>query len=733
MIKRYVCVRQADITDCGAACLATVARAHGLRIPIALIRQYAGTDRLGTNVLGLVEAAQRLGFEARGVRGSVEALTQVPLPCIAHVIQAGLLHYITILRVTPRTVTIADPARGIVRYPVEQFREIWSGVLVLLVPGPTFRRGSACSGRRRGLLLLLRQNRFLLFETLLATVFLTLLGLSTSLYLRVMLDRVFTVKDHFLFRWLSTGLFLLVLIRAALGAVRGTLSAYVSRAVDLSLMLNYYRSVLAMPLQFFEARASGEILSRLADAVKVRTMICSSTLTLLIDAATMAASFVVLLSFNSSLALTALLVVPVIAVVLCVVSRPLRRAQRSAVEMAAELQSRLVENVAGITTIKALRTERKEGQRAEAALARLLRQTFGATLWGVASGTSGEIVMSLTLVSLLWSAGWMVLAGNLTIGQLVACYSILLFMLQPLGRLADLNQQIQDAWIAAERLYEILELQPERAGDQGKFVLPPGIPAKIDLQQVAFRYGTREPVLREITLAVQPRSFLALVGESGSGKSTLARLLMRFYDPQAGHIKIDGHDLREISLDSLRSQIGYVDQDAFFFSGTIEDNLMLGDHRGNTDAAVIAIRMVGLEDFVSRLPQRLQTKVGERGLTLSSGQRQRLALARALVADPPILVLDEATSHLDPDAERHILRLLLNLKQRKTIIMIGHCLALASHADLIAVLRDGRIVEQGTHEELIDARGPYWLLWQSSTGEAGAPGDTAGFLAAQSI
>jgi len=733
VMKPHCCVRQTDITDCGAACLATVAHTHGLKIPLALIRQYAGTDTRGTNILGLVEAAQRLGFEARGVRGSVEALTQVPLPCIAHVVQAGLLHFVTILRVTARAVTVADPACGIVRHPIDRFKSIWSGVLVLLVPTRTFQRVDACSGRRRGLLLLLRQNRFLLFEILLATVFLTLLGLATSLYLQVILDRVLVSRDRSLLGWLSAGLVVLVLIRASFGAVRGTLLAYVSRAVDLSLMLGYYRRILDMPLQFFETRASGEILSRLADAVKVRTMICGSTLTLLVDTATIVAGFAVLLCFNGRLALSVFPVVPLMASTLYAVSRPMRRAQRSALELAAELQSRLVESIAGIATIKAFRAEKKEGHKAEAGLVCLLRETFGATLWGVTSGLSGEIVASLTIVSLLWSAGWMVMAGELTVGQLVACYSILLYLLQPVGRLADLNQQVQDAWIAAERLFEILDLQPEGAESSGKLVLTHDLQGRVELQEVGFRYGTRDPVLREITFTIPPRSLLALVGASGSGKSTLARLLLRFHDPQAGQVSIDGHDLRDLNLQSLRSQIGYVDQDAFFFSGTIEENLMLGTQGRDADAAFRAVCAVGLEDFVLRLPQRLGTRIGERGLTLSAGQRQRLALARVLVSDPPILVLDEATSHLDADAERHILCLLQKLKQRKTIVMIGHRLGLARHADRIALLSGGRILEQGTHEELLDARGAYWSLWQSCSEGPGVFDNTAGRRAALSI
>jgi ABC-type bacteriocin transporter len=713
MFKPRVCVRQNDITDCGAACLATVARTHGLRVSIAVIRQLAGTDKHGTSVLGLVEAAQRLGFEARGVRGGLEALGQVPLPCIAHVVQDGLLHYVTILKVTIRSVVVADPARGIVRRPLSRFKAMWTGILILLVPSQSFQPGDQCLGRQRGLLQLLRQNRFLLFETLLATLFLTLLGLGTSLYLQVVVDRVLSHGDRLLFYWLSAGFMILVLTRASFGAIRGALSAYVSRAVDLSLMLDYYRRVLAMPLRFFETRASGEILSRLADAVKIRTMICNSALTLLVDTATMAAGFAVLFSFGGRLAF------PVLGLVLCMitalyaVSRPLRRAQRSILECAAELQSRLVESLAGISTIKAFRAEESEGRKAETMLVRLLRHSFRASLWGMASGASAEVATSLAIVCLLWSAAWMVIAGQLTVGHLVACYSVLLYMLQPVSRLADLNQQMQDAWIAAERLYDILELPHEREKDTGS-PLASAIPeGKIELRDVGFRYGARKPVLSGITLSAEPRSLLAIVGESGSGKSTLARLLLRLHEPQVGQIKIDGHALYELSLDSLRSSIGYVDQDAFLFSDTIEENLTLGDTRRSKDAVLNAIRAVGLEDFVLGLPQRLETPVGERGFTLSAGQRQRLALARVLVSDPPILILDEATSHLDLAAERRILELILRLKQRKTIVMIGHQPRLSRHADRIAVLGAGRILEQGTHEELVDAHGSYWSLWES--------------------
>jgi ABC-type bacteriocin transporter len=715
LLKGYICVRQHDISDCGAACLATVARTYGLKMPISTIRQFAGTDRRGTNVLGLIEAAGHLGFEAKGVRGNINALAQLPLPAIAHVLQGSISHYVVIHRVHSRGVVVADPAKGIVAYSNDEFARIWTGVLVILAPSATFRIGEASAGPWRRFARLLEPHDFLLAETLMASLFLMLLGLGVSLYIQLLVDRVLVNRDWSMLRWLSLGLIAVIVFRAAFGAVRSALLAYISQKVDVSLMLEYYRHVLRLPMGFFDSRQTGEIISRLGDAVKVREVISGTTLSLMVDTATMAAACLVLSLYSLKLVALSMLMLPALALAIYSINRPLKRAQRSTMEEAASLQSYLVESLSGAATLKALGAEDRAGFKTEKRIVALLMNLFRATMWAATSGAAAELITGVGTVAVLWVAGSMVMKGQLTVGQLVAFYSILAYVLQPMLRLVGANQLVQDAIIAADRLGEILDLDDEFKEQTAKIELPPEPRGDIKFTNVAFRYGTRQQVLYDIDLDIPARSTIAIVGESGSGKTTLAKLLLRFYDPIAGQVTLDGYDMRDLSLDSIRSAIGYVDQDMFLFSGTIEENLRLGNPTAKMERLIDCVRDAGLEAFINGLPARYDTYIGERGVSVSGGQRQRLAIARALVPDPRILIFDEATSNLDPQTERALQATIEKLKRDKTIIIIAHRLSTVRSADQIVVLDNGRISEKGTHEELLRTRGRYREFWSAQT------------------
>ncbi|HKS27702.1 MAG TPA: peptidase domain-containing ABC transporter [Pyrinomonadaceae bacterium] len=713
MIKRYVCVKQHDITDCGAACLAAVALTHGLKIPVTTIRQYAGTDRRGTNVLGMIEAARNLGFEAKGVKGNMAALKSLPTPSIAHVVINDLRHFVVIHKVTEKQIIVADPARGITRYSHEDFEALWTGVLILLTPGATFRAGDESISVWRRFARLLEPHDFLLAETFLATLFLMMLGLGFSIYVQVLVDKVLVEKNWALLRWLSLGLIGALIFRAGFGAVRGALLASVGQKVDVSLMLEYYRHVMRLPMQFFDTRQVGEIISRMGDAVKIREMVSGTTLTLMVDTATMLAAFGILCFYNFRLTLVALAILPLLFLLITLINRPLKEAQRRTMEEAASLQASLVENISGAGTVKALGAEEAVGFKVEKRVVRMLRSLYRATIWGIGSMVSAELVTGLGMAAVLWAGGALVLQGELSVGQMVAFYSILLYAFQPMVRLVGVNQSIQDAVVAAERLGEVLELQAEFKDETGRIHLAPETPGEVVFDSVSFRYGTRAEVLRDITLKVPPRSTLAIVGESGSGKTTLAKLLLRYYDPTGGHIAVDGQNLRDLRLDTLRARLGYVDQETTLFNGTIEENLLLGDAGATLETVTGAIKAAGLESFINSLPARYQTWVGERGVTLSGGQRQRLAIARALVRNPRILILDEATSNLDLNTERAIQATIERLKEDKTVIIIAHRLSTIMRADKIIVLAEGRISEQGTHRELLRAGGLYHALWRA--------------------
>ncbi len=713
MLKSRICVRQHDISDCGAACLATVARVHGLAISLAKAREYTETDRHGATALGIVEAARQLGFEAKGVKGDIKALEHVPLPCIAHVIIGGLLHYVVIHKVTEKQIKVADPAQGIVKHTRHGFSRIWSGVLILLNPGKSFQAGCRKVSVWRRFGYLLASHRFLLFEALLATLFFMLLGLGASIYIQLLVDKVLIERDWIALRWLSLALLFVVICRTAFGTLRGLLLAYMSRKVDVSLMIEYYRHVLRLPMRFFETRQTGEIVSRLNDVVKIREAISGSTLVLLVDTATMIGGFGILCFYNVRLALTSLTIVPIIIFIVYIINQPLRRAQRATLAGAAALQSHLVENLMGIMTLKAFSAEKTSESAAKMKVIVLLRSLFRATVLGLSTNAASDVIAAMAMVFVLFSAGSMVIRQEMTIGQMVAFQSVLLYLLQPLLRLAGINQTVQDAVVAADRLGEILDLSVESNEELERIALPANIQGKIEYRQVSFRYGARAPVLCDINISVPPQSYLALVGESGSGKTTLAKLLLRYYDPFAGQITIDGMDLHTLQLDTLRAQIGYVDQDPFLFSGTIEDNLLMGKACTDVNDLNQAIRTAGLEEFIASLPHGRHTYIGERGVTLSSGQRQRLAIVRVLLQDPKILIFDEATNNLDSISEIAILKVINRLRKSKTVITIGHRLSTAQRADQIIVLGNGRILERGTHQELLRAGGPYCSLWKA--------------------
>jgi len=713
MFKSYICVKQHDITDCGAACLATVARTHGLRIPTTTIRQYACTDQRGTNVLGMVEAAQHLGFNTKAVKGNLDILAKLPTPSIAHVIIDDLKHFVVIHKVTAQHIIVADPARGIVKHTRDEFAAIWTGVLILLTPRTNFRAGDETISVWRRFARLLEPHDFLLAEAFLATIFFMVLGLGASLYIQLLVDNVFVNKNWQLLQWLSLGLIGLIAFRAAFGLVRGALLAHIGQKVDLTLILEYYRHLMKLPMQFFDTRQTGEIMSRLSDAIKIREVVSGTTLSLLVDAATMIAAFGLLCFYSFKLALVSIAALPLVALIIHLINRPLKRAQRSTMEEAAGVQSFLVETITGISALKALNAEETADIKAEKRIVRMLKSLYSASMWGVSSGISGELITGIGMAAVLWVAGAMVMRGELTVGQMIAFYSILIYTLQPMLRLVSINQQLQDAVIAADRLGEILDLQAEATDEHNKIILPADTPGDILLKDVNFRYGTREQVLHDVSLHIPPRSTVALVGESGSGKTTLAKLLLRYYSPISGRIEIDGHNLQDVRLDTLRPRIGYVDQDISLFSGTIEENLTLGNPFATLEVITEAVRAAGLEEFVNSLPNRYQTFIGEHGATLSGGQRQRLAIARALVRNPQILIFDEATSNLDSQTERAIQETIENLKQHKTIIIIAHRLSTIARADHIAVFEKGRIAEQGTHQQLLNSRGLYHNLWRA--------------------
>ncbi|AQX87083.1 peptidase domain-containing ABC transporter [Elizabethkingia bruuniana] len=715
-MKKDIQIKQHDIKDCGAACLASVAAHYGLKMPIAKIRQICHTDTRGTNVLGMIQGLEKMGFNAKGVKGGADALPEIPLPTIAHIIVQGQLHhYVVIYSVKKDKVTVMDPAYGKMQeYTIQEFSEIWTGVLILLEPNEYFEQKDEKTSLYKRFWNLVQPHKSILIQALLGALVYTILGLSTSIYIEKITDYVLIDGNKRLLNLLSVGMILILLFQIFIGVMKSVLVLQTGQKMDKHLILGYYKHLLKLPQRFFDTMKVGEIISRVNDAVKIRTFINDVAIQIFVNIFIIIFSFVLMFSYYWKLALITALVIPFYFLVYWITNKLNKKVERKLMEESAELESHLVESITSVRTIKQFGVETFANNKTDNAFTKLLKTIYTSVLNALFSGNSSEFLSRIFTIVLLWAGSGYVIDRIITPGELLSFYALIGYFTSPVAQLIGMNKTIQNALIAADRLFEIMDLEREETTD--KLELSPEHIGDIQFKEVSFSYGSRADVFNDFNCTIEKGKTTAIVGESGSGKTTLASLLQNLYPLKGGKILIGDYDINYISNYSLRSFISVVPQQIDLFSGNVIENIALGEDFPDVQRILDITKKLGILTFVEKLPNGFQTYLGENGALLSGGQKQRIAIARALYKNPEILILDEATSSLDTESELVIQNTLNEFRsQGKTMVVIAHRLSTIANADTILVMKDGQIIEQGNHQELISKDSIYKAMWKKQS------------------
>jgi len=706
-------IKQRDISDCGSACLASVAAYYHLKMPVSRIRQIAGTDKRGTNVIGMVQAAEQLGFNAKGVKGGIDALPNIPLPAIAHIIlKNGLQHYVVISSIGKQKIRYMDPANGqIHREKIETFIEKWSGVLILLVPGETFQEGNVKTSLFKRFIYLIAPHKAIVFASLFGAIIYTMLGLSSSFYIQKITDNVFVNGNKNLLNLLSIVMIIIILVQIFIGVSKNFFMLNTGQKIDARLILGYYKHLLKLPQRFFDTMRVGEIISRVNDAVKIRVFINDVVISLIVNVLIIVFSFALMFVYSWKLALILFASIPLYIIIYLISNKLNKKRERKLMEDNADLESQLVESLNSVKTIKQFGIEDFANIKTENRFIRLLDSVYKSTLNSFFSGNSSEFVSRVFTIICLWIGSYFVIDNTITPGELMSFYALIGYLTSPVSSLIGMNKTVQNALIAADRLFEIMDLEREK--DENKIQLTTENIGNILFENVSFSYGTRIDVFENFNLTINKGEITAIIGESGCGKTTLAALLQKLYPLKSGKILIGNMNIEYIENQSIRNIVGIVPQQLNLFAGNVIENIALGEFQPDLQRTVEICTMLGMLSFIEKLPNSFNTYLGENGASLSGGQKQRLAIARALYKNPEILILDEATSSLDSESEQYVQETIQYIKkQRKTIIIIAHRLSTIVNADKIVVLENGKVTEQGNHEELYAQSGQYYRMWQ---------------------
>ncbi|MCC5645877.1 peptidase domain-containing ABC transporter [Nostoc sp. CHAB 5824] len=700
---KYHSILQHSEEDCGAASLATITKYYGRTFALNRVREAVGTGTRGTTLLGLRRGAETLGFHARQVQATpelLEKLNEVPLPAIIH--WKGY-HWVVLYGKKGKKYVISDPAVGILYLTSQELIAGWSdGVMLLLMPDDSrfYEQLEDKIGGFGRFIARVLPYRNLLIQAIAINFAIGLLSLASPLMMQLLTDDVLVRGDTQLLTTVAIGVIAMNLIQNAIGLVQSHLIGHFGQRLQYGLILEYGRKLLRLPLSYFEARRSGEVVSRIADVHTINNLVSQIVLGLPSQFFVALVSLGFMLFYSRELTLASVAAFVIVTGVNLLFLPALRQKTRSLIVKGTENQGFLVETFRGVQVLKTTQATPQAWQEYQTNFGRLANLGWTTMKLGLYSSTVTSILSQLTSIGILWLGSSLVINQTLSIGQLLAYSGMSGSFLGFLASVVGLIDEFITAQIVVQRLTEVIDATPEDENDFKKPWAEITGNADIICSQVNFHHAGRTDLLENFSLTIPGGKVIALIGQSGCGKSSLGKLITGLYQVQSGNIRYGLYNQKDLSLECLRQQVVLVPQEPHFWSRSIVENFHFSYPNISFEQIVKACQIAGADEFISKLPDKYQTVLGEFGANISGGQRQRLAIARAIVTDPPILILDESTGALDPVSETKVLDRLLAHRQGKTTIMISHRPQVIKRADWIVFLEDGHIKTQGTPEEL---------------------------------